>query len=78
MYSFPGLQFVERTFKTIAEILSDVGFERRNLGLCLLASSLLTFSQELATFTVDHKIALEDDGTIYEVLREVEKVISVS
>jgi hypothetical protein len=78
MESFSILQLAERAFKTVAELMSNVAFEKRNLALCIPAASLLSFSQELATFTVDHKTAIEEDGTIYKVLRVVEKIISVS
>ena len=55
MESFSVLQLAERAFKTVAEIMSDVAFEKRNLALCIPAASLLSFSQELASLTVDHK-----------------------
>lgn len=48
------------------------------MDLGKVATSLCLFSIESTSFTLDQKIALEEDGRIREVLQELESVISVS
>ena len=75
---FPSLQLAQRTFATVSATVTKVAFEKRNMDLGMLGSSLFVFSIEMTYFTLDQKTALEKDGRIREVLQELEKVISVS